>query len=66
MLDKVNREDLGKEIQEEKLYLVNALKLLDVREAVQDMYSHQWLFEYKDKLGKYIAKILAEVKINQL
>lgn len=39
----------------------NQLKLLDVHLIGKDMFSKQWLFEDKDKPGKHLARLLAEV-----
>lgn len=36
-----------------------------MREAAKDiMYARQRMFEYKDKPGKYLARLLAEVEVN--
>lgn len=64
-LDNSNKENPKVEVQEEMQRVVNTLKLLDAGEAAKYiMYARQHMFEYRDKPGKYLARILTEDEIN--
>lgn len=53
-------------VQEKMQQLVNALKLLDARDAAKDiMYGWKRMFKQRDKPRKHLARLPAEIKVNR-